>query len=176
MVQVVPIVRDLDTDQVRSSQLGDEPVDEGGSSLVAYGEMYMVTPAATGSITPGTPIKIAGTVAAGLTNLFSVTTTTGGRLTYTSATTRLFHVNGALTFTAGANTRTFGIYIAKNGTEETKTEIQRFTSTGTDYGAVALNGLFSLAQNDYLEVFVDITVGSATTMTVQNLNLMAIEV
>ena len=95
-----------------------------------------------------------------------------GRLRYTGATTRMFHVAGSVSF-SGGNSDTFTIMFAKNGTVvSTSSVAMRKMGTGGDVGSTAIHGFVTLATNDYLEVnFGNLT--DADDPTVHSLNVFA---
>ena len=100
----------------------------------------------------GTFVACGGTFTAGGTPS-SMTETTGGRLTYTGAPDRYFHVTCALSMTAAASNKLIGLGLAKNGTL-IGTGINRQVGTGTDQGAAAVVASVTLSTNDYIELYV----------------------
>lgn len=100
----------------------------------------------------GTPVLVAGTWAAGINSSFTVTT--GGRMTYTGTTTEVVSAVASITLVPalGVN-QTLTAYIAKNGTPISNAKITRIVSS-TESANVSLSFNVSLANNDYLELFV----------------------
>jgi hypothetical protein len=154
----------------------DDPLSK-GSIITDYAEMYMVTPTATGTITSGTPLKIAGTVVAGdKSSDFTIAdTTTGGTVTYTGSTTTLFNVQVQMAMTTSASNIVVTMWIYKNGVAEAGSEMQRKVGTGSDVGAAAFGSLVSLATNDDIEIYVDIDSGTST-LTAECLTVVLTEV
>lgn len=130
-----------------------------------HGCMYISTPAATTISTADTPVKVAGTHTLDMSNNFDEPV--DGRLRYTGEATKTFFVNAAISMTGG-NNNTYSFYIAKNGTVNPATQVQRKLSTGADVGALALFGCVSLATNDYIEIFVENN-GDTTNMTAEHM-------
>lgn len=120
---------------------------------LAYGGMYLSSSSA--NTNPTTPAKANGTTTSMGLNQF---THTSNRLTYTGTATRTFEITVCISISTSA-AETFDVYIYKNGTVITGTQIQRKTSNN-DIGACALGGLVSLATNDYIELYVHVA-GSA---------------
>lgn len=143
---------------------------EGNTIFVAYpiyGEAHFqgnVTATSIGVV--DTPVKVVGTTSAGDTNLFTHTT---GRLTYNGILTKEFMVVTSMSLTSAAANKKYTVYIAKNGTVLTKTGISRHVATTTDVGAASISGLVSLAENDYIEIFIENNTDT-TNPTVEDLN------
>ena len=100
----------------------------------------------------GTPVLVAGTWVSGINSSFTVTT--GGRMTYTGTTTEVVSVVASVTLlpALGVN-QTLTAYIAKNGTPISNAKISRIVSS-SESANVSLFFNVSLANNDYLELFV----------------------
>lgn len=140
-------------------------------------EMYMATPAVSGAISAGTPVKIGGTTAQGTkTTNFTVETATGGRITYTASTTITVKIVATVSFTSSQSNQEAYLYIAKDGTKIDKSKCSRKLGTGTDVGACALRCTTTLAQNERIEIYCDLAVSASDTITVQDLNLFVEEV
>ena len=75
-----------------------------------------------------------------------------GRLRYTGATTRMFHVASSISF-GGGNSDKFVVGMAKTGTVIAASKIQRVMGAGGDIGSTAIHVMAEMATNDYLEVF-----------------------
>ena len=125
---------------------------------MAYGGMYISSSAVT-TLASATPLKAAGTTTSMGLNSF---THSNNRLTYTGAATRVFSVVATLSVSAAsAETMTFFIY--KNGSFLTGAEIDRKASNN-DIGAVAIAALISLAEDDYIEVWLESLGGADLTL------------
>lgn len=167
------------TEWVATNWHGQWDVYDGASNpateLVA--EMTMATPAASGTITPATPVKIGGTVAAGSFNRgFTTTTTSGGRLTYDGIATKKFHVHVSLSATTTENTSIMSFFVAEGGTPIAASEIQRYASTGADVGAVSLDAIVELATDEYIEIYCDLDAVTGTdTITVEQMTVTITE-
>jgi hypothetical protein len=139
-------------------------------------EMYISSAAAVADTgASGTYVKINGTTASGATAAvdFTITTTSGGRLAYTGATTKKFYVSCPFSM-QGTGVRTYGFRIAKGGTSIAATQINRKTSS-TDEGAAFIGTLVTLAQNEYIELFVDSTQANDTP-TISKMIMSIVEV
>lgn len=133
--------------------------------------------------TTGTTVTISGT-SDGSTNMVKVNPTTtfvndmefdspsnNGRLRYTGATTKTFHI--AITFTGSpaTNNDTFVFGAAKNGTVDGQKIIQKFGTT-TDSQAMAIHAMVTLATNDYIELYVG-NITASRNIVVKSLNIFA---
>tara|TARA_R110000851_G_scaffold186716_1_gene336117 strand:- start:1436 stop:2284 length:849 start_codon:yes stop_codon:yes gene_type:complete len=102
--------------------------------------------------TAGTAVLVAGTWAAGINSSFTLTT--AGRMTYTGTTTEVVSVVASVTLlpASGVN-QTLTVYIAKDGVVIPTAKISR-TVSSTESANVSLAFNLSLANNDYIELFV----------------------
>jgi len=130
--------------------------------------------------TTGTSITISGT-SDGSTNMVVVNPTStadsdlgfdnggsdNGRLRYTGATTRMFHVAATLSGTPAVGADVFVFGIAKGGTVDCKV-----LSSVSGTQAFALHCMVELATNDYVEIYVGNTT-AARNFTVKSLNIFA---
>ena len=110
-----------------------------------------------------TPIKAAG-VTTGSAQSANMNTATNNRIQYTGALTKKFVVNASLSVAkAGGGSVECYASIAVNGTPEAESSIQRtVTSTGT--GSVSLTSVVTLAQNQYVEIFLSADVDDDITI------------
>ena len=119
------------------------------------GELWFSNAAETSVTVAGTFVK-----SAGLTTLVTDPaaiefTHSNNRLTYTGTDTRAFTV--ACTFSAVGTAipnQLLAFALAQDGTVSDKTIVQRQLSIGTDEGAGAVHGLFTLTTNSYIELWV----------------------
>jgi hypothetical protein len=126
-----------------------------------YGGLYFSTPAGTTCI-DGVPIKAAGTTTA--TQISTEFTHADNRLTYTGSGTRMFLVTATISMTA-ASAADSEVYIAKNGSIIVASEIIRKISTASDNGALATSILVTMANTDYVEIWLE-CVNADETLTV----------
>jgi hypothetical protein len=135
----------------------------------------------------GTAVSIAG-VSDGSTNLVKAAPTTAlttgayqfdnggandGRLRYTGATTKMFHVAASVSF-SGGNGDTFVVGFLKNGSlVTTATRVLRKMGASGDVGSTALHADIELATNEYIEVAFGNTTDTDDP-TVHALNLFAL--
>jgi hypothetical protein len=136
------------------------------------GGIYITTPVETVITTISTPVKALGTTSTVLLNSFDDNGGISNRIRYTGATTKVFQIVCATSFTTATNSQVIEMYLAKNGVIDVSTTTLRKTGTGTDVGAAALSGLVSLATNDYIELWVANTTGTAN-VTFETMNLSA---
>lgn len=123
---------------------------------------------ATTITTIGTSVKVAGTTtAAALNQKFNHT---DNRATYVGSRTRFFKVTATLSVDSGNNNQV-GIYIAKNGTLLTESEIYVTTNAGGRAENGMVQTLVELAEDDYIELFVENDT-SKTDVTVTELNVI----
>ena len=166
-----------------------DDLDMDGNSILnaviegSHAEMYMVTPAATAAITATTYLKIGGTTGAGTKSSdFTITTTSGGRLQYTGATAKAFHVSGSISMTGTVTNQIakFRLYVyddsGASGATVSKSEVHRKIGTGSDVGAAGISGIVTLDTSDYLELWCTLTTSSSDTLTIEALNLILAEV
>jgi hypothetical protein len=122
---------------------------------VPAGEAWFSTPAATTIGTAGVYVKAAGTTTLETTPAaVQFTMPSDNRLTYTGTETRKFRVTATCSVTSASDAQLLGFALAENGAVADKTTIQRHFVTGANEAAMTLHGLFELAENDYIELFV----------------------
>jgi hypothetical protein len=115
-------------------------------------------------------VKVAG--ATTLTPGMSMGVDGGGasnRLRYVGAVPRHFHVACSFSFVSTSNNQTIEFAIAKNGQTVNSSILRARISTGSDVQSSAMHVALSLAQNDYIEVFLR-NATSTAAVTVTNLN------
>jgi hypothetical protein len=141
------------------------------------GDMYVSAASASANITQTVYLNVLAnaTVAdAGASSDFTIDNT-NKRMTYTGTNTVLFHVTGAFSFISSESTVVARFRLAKNGSTIAATEVSRKIGTGSDEGACAVNGIISLATNDYVELWATLdTVTAPDTITVETLNMSAV--
>jgi hypothetical protein len=143
-----------------------------------YGEMTINgNSTASGTITPGTPIEMGGTVTAGSNRGFTVTTGSGGRLTHDGIATKKLKVTVTATLSSNVNSQILSLFIAENGTAIAASEVRHKSgATGTDEIAMSTQAFVDAATDDYYEVFVEIDGGTTPTITVEDMQMSIIEV
>lgn len=146
------------------------------SSLSAYGlngdlgSMYVSTPAGK-AIVAGTPAIIGGNTTAIKTKNF---THTNQRLTYNGAITKTFQATAAISAQSTVGNIILSMFFAKNGVVVAESEITRKIGTANDVGAAPLVCTADCAQNDYIEVWID--VDNNSTITIDKMVLTVTEV
>lgn len=119
----------------------------------ALSNYYMTGNAtATTITTTGAAVKVAGTTtSAAITQKF---TNTDNRSAYTGAILRDFKVTVVLSANSGNNNEV-GIYISKNGSLITESEVYITTNAGGRAEGGVAQTIVALDQDDYIEVFVE---------------------
>lgn len=119
----------------------------------------------TDIVTQNVPVLVAGTWSSTTVDNFSASA--AGRLTYTGAITRNFMIDSTVTMHPAASNVDCAMLIAKNGAVITASQMWSHISHNAEQ-QVSSNWIVSLAQNDYVEIFVsnlsgtqDIEVNSA---------------
>lgn len=122
------------------------------SSSIAY--YTMTANATTTDITvTNTPVKVAGTtILQAISQRFTMPSNNRG--TYGGAILRDFKVTAFASASAGNNDE-MGMYIAKNGTVITASRARSTANASGKAEGITTQAVVSLAQNDYLEVFVE---------------------
>jgi len=129
------------------------------------GALYFSTPAST-TIVAATPIKAAGTTAEMGSNK-DVTVATTNRLTNASGLTLDFRVLVTLSLLKGAGGVTDAIvYVYKNGAAVAGLEIPRHLAD-VKGRPISLSGVVSLADTDYLEIWLETDTGDDLTVSGQ---------
>jgi len=129
---------------------------------LSFGSCYFSTPAST-TLSAATPAKAAGTTTS--MQLADFTMPANNRLTYTATDTRTFQAmfTGSASKASGGSALSAG-YIAKNGSVITGSQVQRQLANTSDIGAGAVSAQFTLAQNDYIEFWVETDNGDDLTI------------
>ena len=117
----------------------------------SYGGLYVSTPTATSIGVAGTFVKVAGTTTS--TALRGFTMPQNNRLTYTGTPTIDVLVIGSVTMITAGTSDDIAFRLAENGTTDATTQQVRQIGTGSDQGSVSVQGNFTLATNDYIEMW-----------------------
>lgn len=136
---------------------------------------YYMNANATATVigTAGVAVKVAGTTTDGpLTQKFSNAVT--NRAEYTGAVTRNFSVQVLVAVTSG-NNKVVALYVAKNGTTQPQSVGRATTDMGGRAKSLASVGVFELATNDYIEVWVA-NETDTTNVTVEDLHVLVKEI
>lgn len=102
---------------------------------------------------------------------FSYTT---GSIVYTGTDTILVKFTGAISMTSDTNNVIIKASLGTNGTQDTKTQIDRKVGTGADVGALPIEGVFQISTNDTMDFFVDVDISSTITVTRANFTVTKI--
>lgn len=136
----------------------------------AYGGCYVSTPAATTITTHNTWYVMQGTTTS--TNLTGFTHTSPGKLTYTGSATRVFRVGATIQLQTNTASITAKARFGVSGTTDATTEqATTYGPSASDIRPLVLEALISLAQNQYIEVYLTETVSDGKTLTANNCNI-----
>lgn len=142
---------------------------KGIENTAEIGNYYMTNNATATTISAtNTPVKALGTTTANTIN--QKFTHTDNRLTYVGALIRDFQVTATVSLTSG-NNKVIGVYVAKNGTVITSSEMYSTTSGSGRSESLTCQTILELNENDYVEIWVE---NSSTTddITVEYLNVI----
>ena len=123
-------------------------------------------------------MKVAGTTTLETTPAaVGFTMPSNNRLTYGGTATKKFLVTATITVetAVSAPNQLLGLHLAEGGTVNTHTTIERFVVTEQQKGALAIQGMFELATNEYVEVWIS-NETAGNNATVDWMTLTAIEV
>lgn len=142
---------------------------KGVTNTAEIANMFMLN---NGTVTPiastGVAVKIEGTTSPnGINQKFNHS---NNRLTYVGGLTRNFQVSGVASFVTG-NNQVVGLYISKNGTLVSESEMYATTSGSGRAESIAIQTIFQLEENDYIEVWIE-NETSAQDITVEFLNVI----
>ena len=144
---------------------------KGIQNTAEISQYYMNANATTTVIaSAGVAVKALGTTTSSLvTQKF---TNTDNRATYNGALTRFFKVVATLSVESGNNNQ-IGVYIAKNGTLITESEVYGTTSGTGRSENIVVQTLVELVENDYIEIFVENDT-STNNILVTDLNVIVL--
>ena len=138
----------------------------------AYGSIRISASAPT-VLTDDTPAKVAGTTAfkTGIASPdFDDDGGVSNRLRHTGTVARDFQVKICLSVTSAGSNQDMTLYLAKNGAIDSETQIFRKIGAGSDQGAVGVCPPVNLAENDFVELWIENTT-SSTNITVTAMNM-----
>jgi hypothetical protein len=145
----------------------------------SFADVVVTSAAATNAITATVyrnALENANIGDAGLSAGFTVDNT-NKRVTYNSGMpTRVYRVTGSIGMTSSKSNEIAYFRLAKNGTTDADTTQERKIGTGSDVGALAIQGMFSLAPTDYIELHTTLGASTSDTVTVEMLNLSIVPV
>lgn len=142
---------------------------KGIDNTAEIGNYYMVDNTVTTTISAtDTPVKISGTTTANSIN--QKFTHTDNKLTYVGALIRDFQISANASFTSG-NNQVIGLYVAKNGTVISSSEMYATTSGSGRAESINCQTIVSLDENDYIEMWIENST-STPNITVEYLNVI----
>lgn len=134
--------------------------------------MYISTPAETTIANANEPTKIAGETTASVI-LSDVTMPQDNRLQHTGDVTRFFKIVVNLSLTAAGNNLIVAGHIAKNGSPLVQSEQHHKITTGTDIVGLGLSAVIDLAQDDYIEIWIE-NKTSTDNITIEFMNVAVV--
>lgn len=142
---------------------------KGVENTAEIGNLYMLNNATATVISgSGVPAKVLGTTTPNAINQkFSHT---NNRLTYTGGLIRDFQVSVTTSLTSG-NNNVIGVYVAKNGTIITESEMYGTTSSAGRAESITCQTILEMQENDYIEIWVENNT-SSQNITVEYMNVI----
>lgn len=152
-------------------------IDKDGNILAgqgSFGALYFSSAAAT-TLAAATPAKAAGTTAAQGATAENVTVATTNRLTYTGTVTRAFQITATFSVTKASGAASVGsFYLYKDGAAIPGLQVNAdLPNTGAST-ALSIAGTVSLAENEYVELYLATDTGDDLTVTVGSLAITAL--
>jgi len=142
---------------------------KGIDNTAEIGNYYMTNNTTVTTIsTINTPVKALGTTTANAIN--QKFTHTDNRLTYVGALIRDFQVTATVSLSSG-NNNVIGVYVAKNGTVISSSEMYSTTSSGGKAESITCQTILELNENDYVEIWVENNTAT-TDITTEYLNVI----
>lgn len=136
-------------------------VDESFEKTNTHGAfIYLSSTATTTPSSLGVFQKMNGTTLVGGSN--GSITVSDNRIQYTGVQTRFFLVDACFCISSSSASQTLSIRIAKNGVTQAYSEIDIFCKTAGELYTFSLNPFCSLAQNEYIEIWVANKTSTAT--------------
>jgi len=142
---------------------------KGIENTAEIGNLYMLNNATATVISgSGVPTKVLGTTTANAINQkFSHS---DNRLTYTGGLIRDFQVSVTTSLTSG-NNNVIGVYVAKNGTILTESEMYGTTSSAGRAESISCQTILEMEENDYIEIWVENNTATQN-ITVEYMNVI----
>jgi hypothetical protein len=141
----------------------------GVQNTTATGNMTMSgNSTATTGLTQSVPAKVAGTTS--LNSISQKFSHSSNRLTYDGSLSREFQVTVVASLTSG-NNKIIGLFVAKNGTTISESEMQTTTSGTGRSESITCQTILELATSDYVEIFCSNESGTQD-VTVEYLNVI----
>jgi len=129
----------------------------------AHGVLYASAPGTTPSLTAGVPVMLPGTTTLG--DASNVTMPSNMRLQVNPGISMSYHVHAVISLSSSVNGVFVNYYLYKNGVLVPESEQQRKIANGNDVGNMSLYWPMTLADGDYLEIFIESS--KVTTLTVE---------
>lgn len=137
-------------------------------------DAYVSSAVASAAITATTYLNVlanATIATAGQTGSEWTVDDTNKRLTYTGTATRKFIATLSVSMITSRSNTVASFRLAENGTTAAATQVDRKIGTGADVGALVCQGTFSLATNDYIELWGTLAASTSDTITVNYCNI-----
>ena len=146
-----------------------------GPAVTSHGEIYLASAQATTISAAGGYSKSFGGTTLGTSANQDFSMTSDFTLRYTGAGEKTFSVQAAVSMSAAGNNKNVGMRLGKVAGGASKTEIYRFIGTGANTGAAVVQGLFELAQNQEVSLYLTNTTDTVA-VTIHKLNMIAQQV
>lgn len=143
-----------------------------GTFMSAYGQLYVSSPAATSIAVAGTYQKAAGTTVLSTTPIaVDMSMPVVNRLNHDGTAAKPFAVSGKVSVTVSADAKV-SIALAKGGVVNTDTIIEEEVTLAGGAEAIPVQGIFSLDEDEYIEVWV--TADDTVNVTLTKMTLVAV--
>lgn len=151
------------------------PTEIDATAVADFAMDYPVGSGLTVSFNTATPSNIvkvggSGSPSTVYSNLFRFATDSPNRLKYLGKRKRIFQIGGSISFQVPL-TGTYIVYIAKTGTVLSQYKIYGRAQAINDILVLPLHATTELANNDYIEVFIQRYSGSNTDVLVPNMTI-----
>lgn len=146
-----------------------------GPAVTSFGEIYLSSAQATTISAAGGYSESFGgtTLAASAQSDFDMPR--DFTLRYTGSTEKNFRAAAHVSMSAAGNNKNVGMRLGKVAGGDSTTEIYRFIGTGANTGAASVGGVFKMAQNDTISLFVTNTTDTVA-VTIHKCNMTVFEV
>lgn len=143
------------------------------SRLSSY--LPIASPYTTPTLSAGTPTKLLIPTTAKYVQDFSLDIPNSRwYLNSAGVVDRKFTIGMTTSMIASINNTEVTISMYKNGVYELGVSIKRKIGTGADVGAMAVIGSFTLSHTDYIEVYVESSLGGTLTFSYTDINILEV--
>lgn len=141
------------------------------SIKTGHAEIYVSTPALTDITTQSVYQKAEGaTTLSTAPTVVNWSMPANNRLRYDGVANRLAKVSCTVTLTTSGDAKLISFRLAKNDTTQVDSQVQQYAVLASQQENVSLTGLFEVATNDYIELWVA-NETDTTDLTVTNISM-----